>query len=234
MNFLVTLVAISLFMTGCLQTRNDVRDNESRNVMQQQVSTMQRANADTGNRFSDIEENMRALNGRLDVVENNQQNSNLQNQLKATQQQNEALGKKVEVLQDALTKMETQMYALNGQVNAINANRQAAEAAEKAAVEKANAERAAEKAEKAKRSPYDVGQEHFNKKEWKQAILAYQKYRDESPKGAHFADATYKIGVSFQELGMKDEAKTFFDEVLSKYSKSDEARRAKIRLKGLK
>jgi TolA-binding protein len=231
MKLLVTLAAISLFMTGCLQTRNDVRDNEQRQVYQQQVSTMQRQTADAGNRFSDIEEQMRAMNGRLDVVENNQQNNNLEKQLKNTQQQNEALNKKIDLLQEGFTNLEKQVYALNAQVNALNAGRQAAEAEQKAAAEKAAAEKAVEKS---KKSGYEIGQEQFNKKEWKQAILSFQKYRDESPKGAHFADATYKIGVSFQELGMKEEAKTFFDEVLSKFPKSDEARRAKIRLKGLK
>ncbi|WP_413575878.1 tetratricopeptide repeat protein [Bdellovibrio sp. HCB290] len=231
MKLLVTLAAISLFMTGCLQTRNDVRNNEQRQVYQSQVTTMQRANADASERVTDLQEQMRALNGRLDVVENSQQNANLEKQLKAAQQQNEVLTKKVEVLQESLTKMENQIYQQAAVLNAMNANRQAAEAAEKAATEKAAAEKAVEKS---KRGSYEVAQEHFNKKDWKQAILSYQKYRDESPKGTHFADATYKIGVSFQELGMKDEAKTFFDEVLSKFPKSDEARRAKIRLKGIK
>ncbi|QDK46764.1 hypothetical protein DOM22_17175 [Bdellovibrio sp. ZAP7] len=234
MKLLVTLAAISVFMTGCLQTRNDVRDNEQRQVYQQQVSTMQRQTADAGNRFSDMEEQMRAMNGRIDVVENNLQNNNLEKQLKNTQQQNEALNKKIDLLQEGFTNLEKQVYALNAQVNAMNASRQAAEAAATAAAEKAAAEKAAEKAERSKKSGYEIGQEQFNKKEWKQAILSFQKYRDESPKGSHFADATYKIGVSFQELGMKEEAKTFFDEVLSKFPKSDEARRAKIRLKGLK
>ncbi|WP_413582596.1 tetratricopeptide repeat protein [Bdellovibrio sp. HCB288] len=231
MKLLVTLVATSLFMTGCLQTRNDVRNTEQRQVYQQQVTTMQRANADASERVTDLQEQMRAFNGRLDVVENSQQNANLEKQLKAAQQQNEALTKKVDVLQESLTKMENQIYQQAAVLNALQANRQAAEAAEKAAAERAAAEKAVEKS---KRGSYETAQEFFNKKDWKQAILSYQKYRDESPKGTHFADATYKIGVSFQELGMKEEAKTFFDEVLSKFPKSDEARRAKIRLKGMK
>ena len=85
-----------------------------------------------------------------------------------------------------------------------------------------------------KKDTYDIAKEFFEKKDWKQAILNFQKYRDDNPKGVKLADATYKIGVSFQELGMKDEAKTFYDEVQVKYPKSEEARRAKIRLKGLK
>ena len=227
MKLLVTLPLAALFLTGCLQTRNDVRDNESRQVMAQQVTSMQRATADTGNRFSDIEEQIRNLNGRVDVVENKQDNNSLQKDLKNAQEQNAALSKKVDILQDSLTKMETMVFQLNAQVNALNASR-AAEAAER------TAEKAEKAAKQVRKDAYEAGQEFFTKKDWKQAILNYQKYRDENPKGGHFADSTYKIGVSFQELGMKDEAKTFYDEVVSKFPKSEEARRAKIRLKGLK
>lgn len=227
MKSLVIFSLAALSLTGCLQTRNDVRDNESRQVMAQQVSSMQRATADSGNRFADIEEQMRNLNGRVDIVENKQENNSLQKDLKNAQEQNAALSKKVDVLQESVTKMENMIFQLNAQVNALNASR-AAETAERTAKE------AEKTAKQARKDTYEVAQEFFTKKDWKQAILNYQKYRDENPKGGHFADSTYKIGVSFQELGMKDEAKTFYDEVVSKFPKSEEARRAKIRLKGLK
>lgn len=167
---------------------------------------------------------MRELNGRVDVVENKlgQSHSGVESALKTSQQQNVDLNTKVTIMQEALATMEKQIYALNTEVNALRAERVAnAQAAEKAA-------------KQAKKDPYEAAQDNFNKKDWKQSILNFQKYRDENPKGPKFADATYKIGVSFQELGMKDEAKTFYDEVVSKFPKSEEARRAKIRLKGLK
>jgi TolA-binding protein len=228
MKLLVTTVAAgSLLLTGCLQTRNDVRNSEQRQVMQEQVTTMQRANADTSGRFSDIEEQLRNLNGRVDVVENKQDNNSVGKDLKSAQEQNVNLSKKVDILQESVTKLENMVFQLNAQVNALNAAR----SSEAAAVAAAQADKAAKQARK---DGYEIGQESFSKKEWKQAILSYQKYRDESPKGPHFADATYKIGVSFQELGMKEESKTFFDEVVTKFPKSEEARRAKIRLKGLK
>ncbi|UXR64829.1 tetratricopeptide repeat protein [Bdellovibrio bacteriovorus] len=224
MKLIISVAAASVLLTGCLKTRNDVRDNQQRQVMQQQVVTLQKTNADAAGRVSDIEEQMRELNGRVDIVENKlgQSHSGVESALKASQQQNVDLNTKVTIMQEALATMEKQIYALNTEVNALRAERIAsAQAAEKAA-------------KQAKRDPYAAAQDNFNKKDWKQSILNFQKYRDENPKGPKFADATYKIGVSFQELGMKDEAKTFYDEVVSKFPKSEEARRAKIRLKGLK
>ncbi len=226
MKSIVVVALTALMLTGCLQTRNDVRENEQRNVMQQQVSTLQKTNADSSNRFSDLEDEMRSLNGRVDVVENKlgQGNSSVETALKNSQQQNQDLNQKVAILQDALIKMEKEINQLNADIQAVKANQAAIAAA-------AQAEKSAKAARK---DAYEAGLEFFNKKDWKQAILQYQKYRDENPKGTHFADATYRIGVSFQELGMKDESKTFYDEVVSKFPKSEEARRAKIRLKGLK
>ena len=225
MRILVGLL-VSLGLTGCLKTRNEVRDGEQRQVMQQQVTTLQKTNADAGSRFQEVEEMMRDLNGRVDVVENKIDKSaaGADNASKATQAHNADMNAKVNLLQEALTKMEGQLFQLTAEVQALKAEKAAA-------VATAQAQAAVKQT---KKDTYEVAKEFFDKKDWKQAILNFQKYRDDNPKGGKLPDATYKIGVSFQELGMKDEAKTFYDEVQAKYPKSEEARRAKIRLKGLK
>lgn len=222
MKLVISLAVTTLLLTGCLKTRNDVRETEQRQVMQQQVVTLQKTNADSGNRFADLEEEVRSLNGRVDVVENRigKNDVGVESALKSSQQQNTELGQKVMALQEALTKMEKDIYALNAELQAVKAEKAASHAERSVAP--------------AKKDIYNMAQSFFDKKDWKQAILNFQKYRDENPKGGKFADATYKIGVSFQELGMRDEAKTFYDEVASKFPNSEEARRAKIRLKGIK
>ncbi|MGZ3793422.1 MAG: tetratricopeptide repeat protein [Bdellovibrio sp.] len=226
MKFFWTKVTVAIFFTvlvsGCLKTRNDVRENEQTQVMQQQVVTLQKTHADTASRFTEIEEQMRELNGRVDVVENklNKNDSVFENAHKNSQQQNQELSQKVQLLQEALTKIETDLRALTAELQAVRAEKAAA-VAEKTA-------------KQVKKDVFDLGQEFFDKKDWKQSILNFQKYRDDHPKGKNFAEATYKIGVAFQELGLKEEAKTFFDEILNKFPKSEEARRAKTRLKSLK
>lgn len=225
MKLVVLSAAAVLFMTGCLKTRNEVRDNESRNTMQQQVVTLQRSNADVGNRFSDLEQQVREINGRVDVVENTlgKGNSNVENALKSSHQQNAELTQRVALLQEALTKMERDLLIVNADVQALKAERMAAQSQASA--------RSAQ--ETSKKNAFEVAEDAFDKKDWKNAILQYQKYRDASPKGKNFAEATYKIGVCFQELGMKEEAKTFYDEVIGKFPKSEEARRSRTRLKSL-
>lgn len=222
MKWVVLLPAVSLVLTGCLKTRNEVQESEQRSVNQQQVVQMQRVNADVGNRFSELEEEMRHLNGRVDVVENQIEKgqSGVELGLKASQQQTTELNQKVILLQEALIKMEKDLDSMHVEVQALKSER--------------GTSHTEKNVSSTKKDHYELAQDFFDKKDWKQAVLSYQKYRDESPKGAKWSEATYKIGVSFQELDMQDEAKTFYDEVVSKFPKSEEARRAKVRLKGLK
>jgi TolA-binding protein len=225
--FVATTSLISMtVLSGCLQTRNEVRENEHRHVIQQQVSTLQQTNANVSNRFAEIEEEMRSLHGRVEVIENkmDQSHSILEGTLKSNKQQGQDMNEKLSALQDALVKMEKEMNTLSAEFQAFKAN----------VVVQASAPSVERNNHQLRKDSFELAQDLFIKKDWKQAILQFEKYREEKPKGPHFSDATYKIGVSFQELGMDSESKVFFEEVISKFPKSDDARRAKIRLKSLK
>lgn len=227
MKISLAMVILSGVLTGCLKTRNDVREADGKYVMQQQVTTMQRTNADANARLMENDEKMRELMGRVEELENKltQGNQSLENTLKAAQQSTTESNQKIQLLQESLAKMETQLVQMQAEIQGMKADHYAAIGAASAAKDKK---------EKSEKDPYQAAQELFAQKEWKKAILNFQKYRDENPKGKFFADATYKIGASFQELGMKDEAKTFYDEVVASYGKSEAAKKAKQRLKGLK
>lgn len=178
MRILVALLAVTFGLTGCLKTRNEVREGEQRQVMAQQVTTLQKTNADTGSRFQEVEEMMRDLNGRVDVVENKLERSaaGADGNLKASQAHNAEMNSKVNLLQEALTKMEGQLFQLTAEVQALKADKAAA-------VATAQAQQAQATATKAKKDSYEVAKEYFDKKDWKQAILNFQKYRDDNPKG---------------------------------------------------
>jgi TolA-binding protein len=70
-------------------------------------------------------------------------------------------------------------------------------------------------------------------KAYKQAILAYQRVL-ESPKSEKADGALFKIGLSFEQLGYKDEAKVFYEELIAKHGDSPLLEDAKKRLKTLK
>lgn len=211
-------------LVGCLKTRNDLKDSEQQNVMGRQVSNLQKANNDVGNRFAELEEQIRELNGKVEVHENrlSQSSQGVDAVVKNQQLSQQEIQQKLNLYQEALAKLESQVFQLTAEVQELKSQKEAAP------------EKTSKASEKSDKGSYREAEAFFDSKEWKKAILTYQKYRDENPKGKNFADATYKIGVSFQELGLKDEAKTFYDEVLAKFPKSDAARKAKTRIKAMK
>lgn len=207
---------------GVLMTRSDLKEAEKKNQIQDQVVNLQKTTADTNSRFAEIEEDLRRANGRIEVLENRlmqaqqekEKNSSLSEQSLSEQ------NRKTLILQEEVIKLQEQVEALKAEVqNSKNQTSNNSNATSSAG---------------AKKNAYEIGEDLFDKKDWRRAILSYQKYRDTFPKGRQFADATYKIGVCFQELGMKEEAKTFYDEVVAKFGNSPEAKKARTRLRSLK
>lgn len=220
----VFVLCILPFMTACpVMTRSDVKEHEQKRAMQDQVVSLQKTTADVNNRFAEVDSEMRSLYGRIEILENqvrvlNQKDLEANQTLSAKSQEQDS---RVKILQDEVARMDAQINALKAEIEVLKAT-----GGSGAGSLKSNPT--------AKKNSYDLAEELFNQKDWMRAAQAYQKYRDENPKGKNFSEATYKIGVCFQELGMSDEAKTFFDEAIAKFPKSQAARKARIRLKSLK
>lgn len=207
----------SMGASGCLMTRGDVKEAEQKKNVQDQVVTLQKTNADQNSRFSEVNADLRELSGRVDVVENKvniiARQSMERTGGEATRAQE--MEKKLVLMQEEMAKVEGQIVILNQELQNLKSGRES----------KVEGDGGKDK------NLLEVADEHFAKKEWKKAILAYQRFRDQNPKSKKFAKATLRIGSSFQELGMNDEAKTFFEEVVSKFPDSSEAKTAKAKLK---
>lgn len=223
MKKLVLLIFILSFgsfsLLGCLKTRTDVKETETKQVIAQQVTTLQKTNADTSNRIAELEQEVRELNGKLEVIENkmSRQNPDTEKTIKGVSELAADSNKKLAAYQEELVKQDNAIKQLTLEIEALKADR--AKAAEKP-VEK--------------KDPHQLADEYFKQSDWKKAIIQYQKYRDENPKGKKVADSTYKIAYCFSELGMKEEAKTFYEEVVSKFPGTPEAKKAKAKIKGMK
>ena len=198
-----------MVVAGCLQTRSQIEESSQKRQVQDQVITLQRSAADQSNRFAEIDNDIRSLYGRVEALENRQ----------GVMQQEMQSGAKSADLERRLTLLQEEMVRLNSQITDLTQELNAVKAAKTASV-----------VEPAK-SPLETADDLFAKKEWRKSILAYQKFRDQNPKNKRFAKATLRIGQAFQELGMKDDAKTFFDEVIAKFPQSEEAKQARNLLK---
>ncbi len=72
----------------------------------------------------------------------------------------------------------------------------------------------------------EQAEEHFKNEKWKQAIFTYEEFRKKNPQSDKFAEATLNIGLSFQNLDLKEEARIFLKEVLDQFPRSEEAKKA--------
>lgn len=202
---------LTTFLSGCLQTRNEIEESTNKRTVQDSVQNLQKSAADVHNRFSEIENDVRSMTGRIETLENRQQQMSGEMQSGAKSAETE---RKLALLQEELVRLNTQVADLTNELNAVKAGKAAS------VVEPVGA-----------KGPLEIADDLYAKKEWRKAVLAYQKFRDQNPKSKRFAKATLRIGQSFLELGAKDDAKIFLEEVVAKFPHSDEAKQAKNLLK---
>lgn len=230
----------ALILTGCLKTRGDLRAESTDETPQRQTVAAQRDAArqtsaapgggavlmtkpappsTPAQRMDDVDEQMRTLTGRLEALENGMNQAAVADETT-----------KNETIKDKLS-LEQRLLAYEESIKKLNAD--VAALTEQVATLKAPPPPPPEPPKPAK-PPIDEANELLVEKKWKEAAAAFQKYREQNPKGKLYGDATYKIGVCFQELGMKDEARAFFDEVAAKFPGSKDAKKAQFRSKQLK
>lgn len=82
----------------------------------------------------------------------------------------------------------------------------------------------------------DAGGKFFEDKKWSEAAAEFQSFREKTSnkKNEDYALSTYKIGVCFQELGLKKEARTFYKSVVAKHKKTRASKFAQYRLENMK
>lgn len=245
---------LSLLMVGCLKTRSDVEEAQEKQVFKQQLVNIQKKSSDQLLAYDSLQEEYRGLNGRVEKMEAFlQQESERQKvsegdlQKKITTIENKlamieaALLEQEQKNTQALTELRTELgQSLKDLATSMSAMTSAKSGkstgkGDKAAHSGANSSaNGSAKLGGADLQSFNEAEDLFYKKEWRKAVLAYEKYRSTYPKGSSYAMATYKIGVCFSELGMATEAEAFYSEVLEKFPQSKAAKSAAYRLKNLK
>jgi TolA-binding protein len=220
----VTFLFVMLsLLTACpLQTREDIKKQDEERQLKEQVASIQRTRADSENKYSDLQGEIRANAGRMDTLEHGLATSE-----KTHRQDMDNLKKMIEGQNEKLKLMEEHIQASEARLMA----------AIQSAPPPSSGPGDSKKSETSGGSGggnFAEAENLFKNKEFKKAIVKYQAYRDKSPKGKDAAEATYKIGVCFAELGMKRDAKEFYQETLDNYPSSPSAKKAKYRLTQLK
>lgn len=212
------LLLLLISTSSCLRTRSDLAEQDQKKEMKNQLTTLQQFAARDEVRYQDFESQLRSMNGKIEALEFKineliEKGDKKSNDDSIVKNQRDL---QLKTYEDAIRSLQTQ---LNLQIQEIENLKALALA----------------KSQITTNSPtkgnFTSAEEAYKKKDWKSAILGYQKYREANPKGRRYAHATLRIGISFVELGLKADAKPFFEEVVEKFPKSAEAKEAKNRLK---
>lgn len=78
---------------------------------------------------------------------------------------------------------------------------------------------------------FGLGEAEYGQKNYKKAIVQYSKVQEVNAKSFRIPASLYKIGLAFQHLNMSKESKGFFAELIERYPKSPEAKRARAKVK---
>lgn len=232
------LISLLWIMSGCLRTREDIKEVESTKAMRDQVDTLQKVHADSSSRLEELMDQNRQLNGRIEeleqkILKNSQAQGagkdDLQKSLSESRQQSE-------LLKDGIVKLENQVQALQEEIVTLKtkgSSDRTNSSGKHSSSDGSSSDKAKDKVKDKERELMDSALAEFQESKWKEAILNFDHYREKFPKGKYVAEATYKTGVSFQELGMRDEAKVFYNEVIEKFPKTEMSKKAQLRLKSL-
>lgn len=74
---------------------------------------------------------------------------------------------------------------------------------------------------------YLRAESNYGLKQYKKAILDYSVIREKYTQSVYLKDSLYKIGLCFDAIGLKEDAKIFYQELAEKFPKSLEAKKTK-------
>jgi tol-pal system protein YbgF len=226
---LFALVAFS----GCLKTRAQLKDEPSGNSGGPMPAQVQEVQPKGEYVIDEIKNEITRLNGRIEDLERAQkQGSQSSDQMKKLETRVTELEQAQVAMLEAMKKAESQPAAHVDQNALVDHAKEQIEGGNfEQAIDSLSTYLKNPKGKRAEEATFLRGEAYFNAKQYKKAIVDYSKFPEKFTKSKKMPQALYKIGLSFDALGMKEDAKGFYQEVLDKFPKSAEAQRAKARLK---
>ena len=150
-----------------------------------------------------------------------------------TQRAIEDLYKRQDQLETKIDKLSEDLKTLRGDMQPLNqAIEQTYSKLEKRVenLEKRKTSRGYQSGDSAN-SLYSTAESYYREKQFKEAILAYQRFIANYPRDRRVPLSYLKQGLSLISIGKKDEAKFFLQTLIDKFPKSEEAEVAKEQLR---
>jgi tol-pal system protein YbgF len=246
---LVLLVALSLTATGCLKTRaqlhgdGDVVDDTTQRSADKTPGASQPVQdvvPQGGYAIDEVKSEITRLEGRIEDLERSQKQAGETATQAGSDQQKKLEARVVELEQAQAQMIETIKKLESGAATAAaaptpelfdKAKAQYDSGQYDVAIETFSAYMKSPKAPHQEDATFLRAEAYFAQKEYKKAIVDYSRFPEKFTKSKRMPAALLRIGESFDALGMHDDAKGFYGELVEKFAKSPEAKKARARLK---
>lgn len=234
-HLLVAMLALT-FVSGCLKTRSQLRDDDDEGArpVPAKVQEVQPQGAYV---IDEIKGEMTRLQGRVEDIERSQRQESGQH-AKAQKEQIQTLENRIQELEQAQIQMLEAIKKLQStapvadQPDVFNKGKNEFKANKfDDAAETLTDYLKTPKGKHVEEATFLRAESYYALKQYKKAILDYSKFPEKFTTSRKLPTALFKIGQSFEALGMKEDAKGFYQELLDKFPKSPEATKAKKKVK---
>lgn len=235
------VLALSLSQAACLKTRSQIKGssgNESGEAEDPAASQVKRYE------MEEIKGEITRLSGKLEEVEHTQRVNNVSEvkeystrldariaELEKNQilimSELKALKDKKAADEEAAREAAIPPKDLMAQGNRLLAEKKFDEAADKFRALLAKNPKGKDAAD----AHFGLGEAEYGQKNYKKAIVQYSKVQEANAKSSRVPASLYRIGLAFGHLNMSKESKGFFAELIDRYPKSAEAKKARAKVK---
>ncbi|MEO5968562.1 MAG: tetratricopeptide repeat protein [Bdellovibrionia bacterium] len=245
---LILLTLATTALTGCLKTRAQLREDASEErvpAAYKAVPAQPAQEIPSQYAVDEIKVTLTQLEGRIQDLEKAHQESKGNSSAKKLETRVQQLEVSLAALAQSHTSVEQGQAALAAALKELQDNPALSNPDEifkkakaqfdggdyTAATESFAAYLKIPRAKKIEDATYMRASSFFKLKQYKNAIVDFSKFPEKFSKSPRTPEAMYKIGLSFDALDMKEDARGFYQEIVEKYPKSPEAKKAKKKAK---
>lgn len=241
----IVLCAIAVSMPGCMKTRGAMKGDDSAEESTDD-GQVKKSKKVSRLEIEDMKNEITRVSGKLEEIEHAQET----NAPADTREKMLALENRVAELEKNQVLVLSEVKEMKDRLGGARQANSAAPSSESAKdliaegysqLEEKNFEGAGDKFDaaigkgiKGKESAdahFGFGEAKMGSRDFKGAIVEYSKVQEVFSKSPRVPESLYKIGLCFEKLNMKKESRDFFGELIERFPKSTEAKKARAKIK---
>jgi TolA-binding protein len=243
---LALTAALSIVASGCLKTRAQLRQEEDVDAATPRQASVQDVQPRAEYVIEELKSEITRLTGRIEDLERAQkEQSSAASQQEASSEERRKLEERVQELEQAqeriileLKKAQEKFQEKLQEAPTGAGAKPATELLDRAKKEfRAGNHQAvvdlladylkAPKAPRGEEATFLKAESHFALKQWKKSILEFSRFPEKYTTSKYMPMALSKIARAFEAMGMREDAKGFYQELVDKFPKSPEAAKAR-------